>query len=732
MNIKAIIAGADGLFSDSLIARLKQEGCETFVITGDKSSEDHSNSGILETYHYEYDNYNVPFIIESTKVDVLIFTGALDDRFSWNTQSDAIAYIGGLYNMLISASRSGVKRFIYLSTTDVYEQLDEGFIDETSSTRANGLRLMTILNGEEIVLRYRQESDMEVVVLRCSEVYGSFNNKVNRHSFCTTVCNNLLNGNKITINQNQKHDNVHISDLIELVYNIMKRDKPIPHSVYNICSGNSLTEKMILWMITEITGRTEEALQNEDSILRKYEYSHELAKKELMFHQKYTFEEGLIEFVRQQMETVKEKANQKDRNLLGALRKNLKDIFGWFFPYLETFATFAAVQVIVNLFGNFVFFTVIDLYLLFVVFIAIIYGKGHTIAALLLSLGGKLFSSGEYSSLIDIAIDYKIYLWLLQLLVIGMGIGFIRDNYKQIIGDNEEENKYLRAELAEIKDINYSNIRIKQIYESRLVNYKDSFAKIYSIVSKLDDLEPDKIMFAAVDVVSKIMRSNEVAIYSVNKGGDYARLTASSVNIRSNFNGRKSIQLDTMEEVIDSIRNKRIYVNRSLDQDKPSMAGGVYHDEKLESIIIIRSLPFEYTTLYHMNLFAVVLNLIAQALHRANYFINENQSNRYIENTSILTQQAFYNIVEIRKSGHDEQLADYYILELITNDLSLKQMNDIIVPTLRQNDYLGLGYENKLYLLLANTTESEAEFVKTRLASKGIDTRKGVVEIHGA
>lgn len=718
------------MFSDFLIARLKQENCETFVISGNKSSEESTNSGILETYNYEYDSYNIPSIVESTKVDVIIFTGALDTKFTWNTQQDATAYIGGLYNILISASRSGVKRFIYLSTTEVYEQPEEGLVDEKSPTNASGLRLMTILNGEEMALRYQQESDMQVVILRCSEVYGTFNNRVNKQSFCTNLCIELLNGNKVSIDQKQRHDNIHISDLTELVYNTMKREEAIPHSVYNICSGNGLTEKLILWMLSEIVGQTDDVSQNDDSILKKFEYSFELASKELGYTPKFLFEEGFIGFIRQQMEVGKEEVKKNSWYLFKNFRKNIKDIFGWIFPYFETIATFVVIQGLVTIAGNTALFNVIDFYLLYVVLIAIIYGKGNTITALLLSLGGKLFSSGQYSSLADIAIDYKVYLWLLQLLVVGMGIGFVRDNFKQVIGDNEEENKYLRAELAEIKDINNSNIRIKQIYENRLINYKDSFAKIYSIVSKLDDMEPDNIMFAAVDVVSQIIKSNEVAIYSVDKGGYYARLTASSINIR--YNIKKSIQLSSMGEVFDVIQDKRIYVNRLLDQEKPSMAGGVYHDDVLESIIIIRSLPFEYTTLYHMNLFAVVINLIAQALHRANYFIEENHSNRYIENTSILTQKAFYNIVKIKKSGLHEQLADYYILKVVKSEMSLKQMNEVIAPTLRQKDYMGLGEDDTLYLILTNTTESEAEFVKTRLSLKGIDTRKGVIEVHGA
>ena len=226
------------MFSSSLIARLKQEGWETFVFTGNKSPDEYKNTaGVLEAYNYDYDNSNIPFIIENTKVDVLIFTGALDNRFTWSTQSDAITYLGGLYNMLLSASKSGVKRFIYLSTTDIYENLEEGLIDETSPTSATGLRLGTILNGEKIALQFQQENDMQVVILRCSEVYGAVNKKVNKYSFCTNLCINVINGEKINIEKTKRHDNLHISDLTELVFNTMNREESIPNSIYNICSG---------------------------------------------------------------------------------------------------------------------------------------------------------------------------------------------------------------------------------------------------------------------------------------------------------------------------------------------------------------------------------------------------------------------------------------------------------------------------------------------------------------
>lgn len=40
---------------------------------------------------------------------------------------------------------------------------------------------------------------MQVVILRCSEVYGAVNKKVNKYSFCTNLCINVINGEKLTL-----------------------------------------------------------------------------------------------------------------------------------------------------------------------------------------------------------------------------------------------------------------------------------------------------------------------------------------------------------------------------------------------------------------------------------------------------------------------------------------------------------------------------------------------------
>jgi len=130
-------------------------------------------------------------------------------------------------------------------------------------------------------------------------------------------------------------------------------------------------------------------------------------------------------------------------------------------------------------------------------------------------------------------------------------------------------------------------------------------------------------------------------------------------------------------------------------------------------------------------LFTVILNLIAQALHRANLHIDESRLNRYLEETNILTQKSFKKIIDIQKQSTNTKLSEYLVLEIIKKEKSLKELNDIIVPVMRQHDYLGLGENDNLYLLLANTNENEAEFVLKRLTQRDIDIRKDVTQFDG-
>ena len=99
--------------------------------------------------------------------------------------------------------------------------------------------------------------------------------------------------------------------------------------------------------------------------------------------------------------------------------------------------------------------------------------------------------------------------------------------------ESEELEAHLSRQIADIKDINESNARLKGVMEQQLIDQKDSIGKIYTITHTLDQYMPDEVMFYALEMLTKLMRTRDVALYNV-VNQDYARIfSASSAKARS-------------------------------------------------------------------------------------------------------------------------------------------------------------------------------------------------------
>ena len=110
-----------------------------------------------------------------------------------------------------------------------------------------------------------------------------------------------------------------------------------------------------------------------------------------------------------------------------------------------------------------------------------------------------------------------------QLFILGMVVGYMRDQIRYIKEKDKEEIGYLNGQLGDMIDINERNVRMKHMFERQIVNQKDSLGKIYAIVSELDQYGPEEVLFYAAHVLSHLMDTPDAAIYTV-VNGDYARL----------------------------------------------------------------------------------------------------------------------------------------------------------------------------------------------------------------
>ena len=88
----------------------------------------------------------------------------------------------------------------------------------------------------------------------------------------------------------------------------------------------------------------------------------------------------------------------------------------------------------------------------------------------------------------------------------------------------QELEDHLSRQIADIRDINESNVRVREVMEQQLVGQRDGLGKIYSITksSWISECRM-KVVFHAVEILTELMGTRDVALYSV-VNGDYARI----------------------------------------------------------------------------------------------------------------------------------------------------------------------------------------------------------------
>ena len=90
------------------------------------------------------------------------------------------------------------------------------------------------------------------------------------------------------------------------------------------------------------------------------------------------------------------------------------------------------------------YFNRLDFFLLYVLLFAIIYGQQQAIFSSLLAVAGYFLQQMYGRTGFEVLLDYNIYVWMAQLFIIGMIVGYMRDQLQFIREENEEEIQYLK------------------------------------------------------------------------------------------------------------------------------------------------------------------------------------------------------------------------------------------------------------------------------------------------
>lgn len=268
------------------------------------------NVKILDTLEYGYrDNFEdnetlkQNFILDDIRIDdfekhldgidtVYHFAGvsALPECESNPTKAFDINATG-VANVLNAIRKSNVKRFIFASTSAVYENNpSENIHNEDDNVKPNLIYSTTKYCAEQICKSYAQNYDMDIIICRFFNVFGPHQDFKRQYPpFTSYLIKEALAGNKPTIFNtiDCKRDYIYIDDLMIYLQKMMESNKKYNGDIYNLASGSAYSAMEIAKGIYDAIGKDLEFEKGEP--LKFWE------KYEQLFNTKYNLSEKRVE-----------------------------------------------------------------------------------------------------------------------------------------------------------------------------------------------------------------------------------------------------------------------------------------------------------------------------------------------------------------------------------------------------------------------------------------------------
>ena len=199
----------------------------------------------------------------------------------------------GTQQLLESARRHGVERFVHVSTDEVYGSIESGSWREDHLLEPNSPYSSSKAGSDLAALAYHRTYGLSVMVTRCSNNYGprQFPEKV-----IPLFVTNLKDGHKVPLYGDglNVRDWLHVDDHCRGVLLVLESGRA--GEIYNIGGGTELTNRDLTDRLLALCGRDTSMIEPVTDRLghdRRYSVDWSKIKDELGYEPQVGFDEGL-------------------------------------------------------------------------------------------------------------------------------------------------------------------------------------------------------------------------------------------------------------------------------------------------------------------------------------------------------------------------------------------------------------------------------------------------------
>ncbi|MCX7857561.1 MAG: dTDP-glucose 4,6-dehydratase [Deltaproteobacteria bacterium] len=235
------------------------------------------------------------------KIDVVVNFAAEShvDRSILDPSDFIRTNVYGTYNLLEIAKNKGIKRFIQISTDEVYGSLGpEGKFTEETPLSPNSPYSASKASADLIVMAYYKTYGLPVTITRCSNNYGPYQFP---EKLIPLMITNALENRELPIYGDGKNirDWIHVLDHVRAIDLVIHNGRI--GEIYNIGADNERTNLEIVKMLLDILGKPYSLIrfvQDRPGHDKRYAINAEKIKRELGFQTQVDFKRGLEETVK--------------------------------------------------------------------------------------------------------------------------------------------------------------------------------------------------------------------------------------------------------------------------------------------------------------------------------------------------------------------------------------------------------------------------------------------------
>ena len=259
----------------------------------------------------------------------------------------------------------------------------------------------------------------------------------------------------------------------------------------------------------------------------------------------------------------------------------------------------------------------------------------------------------------------------------------------------------------------------KNQYKQDLIGSRDGFGRIFDVVKKLSTTVPEEIFAESIPVMEDVLNNRSIAIYTINDASArFARLNVASEQLGDKL--KKSINLEDYRQVVDVVSEGEIWFNRDVKEGFPTYVAGIKSNGVLNVLIMIYHVEYIQISTYYTNLIRILSGLMENFIIKAWEYQRAVAARTYASGTQIMQAEYFRQQYDIQKEMADNKITEFRLFRIMRENRSVQEIDEMLQTKIRNNDIVGLGSDENIYLLASQVDQSSESIVLKRFRDMGL------------